>query len=106
MSLAVAVRDIALATGAAEACVIMLIYLDNALKKVTGHCYAEGGIVTHSVLYAAIIECAFERVRPKMMTVVATMAGLLPILWSHRIGSEVMQRIALPRSAAWCSLRS
>ena len=44
----------------------------------------------------AIIEGAAERVRPKMMTVVAIMAGLLPILWSHGTGSEVMQRIAVP----------
>ncbi|HEX9412682.1 MAG TPA: efflux RND transporter permease subunit, partial [Ktedonobacterales bacterium] len=47
-------------------------------------------------LHAAIIESAVERVRPKMMTVVAIMAGLLPILWSHGTGSEVMQRIAVP----------
>lgn len=39
---------------------------------------------------------AVERVRPKMMTVVAIMAGLVPILWSTGTGSEVMQRIAVP----------
>ena len=42
------------------------------------------------------MEGAVERVRPKMMTVVAIMAGLLPVLWSHGTGSEVMQRIAVP----------
>ncbi|MFX9912048.1 efflux RND transporter permease subunit, partial [Acinetobacter baumannii] len=42
------------------------------------------------------MEGAVERVRPKMMTVVAIMAGLLPIMWSHGTGSEVMQRIAVP----------
>jgi Cu(I)/Ag(I) efflux system membrane protein CusA/SilA len=42
------------------------------------------------------MEGAVERVRPKMMTVIAIMAGLLPILWSHGTGSEVMQRIAVP----------
>ena len=42
------------------------------------------------------MEGAVERLRPKMMTVVAIMAGLLPILWSHGTGSEVMQRIAVP----------
>ena len=47
-------------------------------------------------LRAAIMEGAVERVRPKMMTVVAIMAGLLPILWSSGTGSEVMQRIAVP----------
>ena len=45
---------------------------------------------------AAIITGAVERVRPKMMTVVAIMAGLIPILWSTGTGSEVMQRIAVP----------
>ena len=96
MSVAVAVGFIALAGVAAETGVVMLIYLDNALKEVTGHCYAEGRSVTRRGLYAAIIEGAVERVRPKMMTVVAIMAGLLPILWSHGTGSEVMQRIAVP----------
>ena len=47
-------------------------------------------------LYDAIMEGAVERVRPKMMTVAAIMAGLLPILWSHGAGAEVMQRIAVP----------
>ncbi len=42
------------------------------------------------------MEGAVERVRPKMMTVAAIMAGLLPIMWSHGTGSEVMQRIAVP----------
>ena len=47
-------------------------------------------------LRQAIITGAVERVRPKMMTVVAIMAGLLPILWSHGTGAEVMRRIAAP----------
>jgi Cu(I)/Ag(I) efflux system membrane protein CusA/SilA len=96
MSVAVAVGFIALAGVAAETGVVMLIYLDNALKAVTDHCCTEGRSVTRRDLYAAIIEGAVERVRPKMMTVVAIMAGLLPILWSHGTGSEVMQRIAVP----------
>ena len=96
MSVAVAVGFIALAGVAAETGVIMLIYLDNALREVTDHCSAEGRSLTRRDLYGAIIEGAVERVRPKMMTVVAIMAGLLPILWSHGTGSEVMQRIAVP----------
>ena len=52
--------------------------------------------LTRDDVHGAIIEGAVERVRPKMMTVVAIMAGLLPILWSHGTGSEVMQRIAVP----------
>jgi len=57
---------------------------------------AEGRPLDRSDLRAAIIEGAVERVRPKMMTVTAIMAGLLPILWSTGTGSEVMQRIAVP----------
>jgi Cu/Ag efflux pump CusA len=56
----------------------------------------EGRAFTTDDLTAAIMNGAVERVRPKMMTVVAIMVGLLPILWSHDIGSEVMQRIAVP----------
>jgi Cu(I)/Ag(I) efflux system membrane protein CusA/SilA len=56
----------------------------------------EGRPFTHDDLYAAIMSGAVERVRPKMMTVCAIMAGLLPIMWSHGTGAEVMQRIAVP----------
>ena len=52
--------------------------------------------MTRGDLYDAIMEGAVERVRPKMMTVVAIMAGLLPIMWSTGTGSEIMQRIAVP----------
>ena len=57
---------------------------------------AEGRTLTRDDLYAAIMEGAVERVRPKMMTVVPITAGLLPILWSTGTGSEGMQRIAVP----------
>ncbi|HEX6118569.1 MAG TPA: efflux RND transporter permease subunit [Dongiaceae bacterium] len=96
MSVAVVVGFIALAGVAAETGVVMLIYLDNALKERMEWRVTEGQNLTREDLYAAIIEGAVERVRPKMMTVVAIMAGLLPILWSHGTGSEVMQRIAVP----------
>ena len=56
----------------------------------------EGRPYTRKDLYDAIMVGAVERVRPKMMTVVAIMAGLLPIMWSTGTGSEVMQRIAVP----------
>ena len=56
----------------------------------------EGCAFTRDDLYAAIMSGAVERVRPKMMTVAAIMAGLLPIIWSHGTGAEVMQRIAVP----------
>ncbi len=96
LSVAVAVGFIALAGVAAETGVVMLIYLDNALTALQAQRVAEGRPFTHDDLYAAIMAGAVERVRPKMMTVAAIMAGLLPIMWSHGTGAEVMQRIAVP----------
>jgi len=96
MSVAVAVGFIALAGVAAETGVIMLIYLDHAWKAVCERRQAEGREAGVADLYEAIMEGAVERVRPKMMTVVAIMAGLLPIMWSTGTGAEVMSRIAAP----------
>jgi Cu(I)/Ag(I) efflux system membrane protein CusA/SilA len=96
MSVAVAVGFIALAGVAAETGVIMLIYLDHALGEVRARCEAQGRAFTRADLHEAIMLGAVERVRPKIMTVVAIMAGLLPILWNTGTGSEVMQRIAVP----------
>ena len=96
MSVAVAVGFIALAGVAAETGVVMLIYLDHALKEVAGERAAVGQPLTRADLRHAIMLGAVERVRPKMMTVAAIMAGLVPILWSVGAGSEVMQRIAVP----------
>jgi Cu(I)/Ag(I) efflux system membrane protein CusA/SilA len=95
-SVAVAVGFIALAGVAAETGVIMLIYLDHALVEAKARSDAQGRAFARADLNAAIMVGAVERVRPKMMTVVAIMAGLLPILWSTGAGSEVMQRIAVP----------
>ena len=94
MSVAVAVGFIALAGVAAETGVIMLIYLDHALTEAKER--VKGRDLTREELYAAIMVGAVDRVRPKMMTVVAIMAGLMPILWAHGTGSEIMQRIAVP----------
>ncbi|WP_237065872.1 efflux RND transporter permease subunit [Loktanella sp. M215] len=94
MSVAVAVGFIALAGVAAETGVIMLIYLDHAL--IEARVRVGGRDLTRDELYAAIMVGAVDRVRPKMMTVVAIMAGLMPILWAHGTGSEIMQRIAVP----------
>jgi Cu(I)/Ag(I) efflux system membrane protein CusA/SilA len=96
MSVAVAVGFIALAGVAAETGVVMLIYLDHAFTAMIERRRSEGVPPAPSDLYQAIIEGAVERVRPKMMTVSAIMAGLLPILWSAGTGSEVMRRIAVP----------
>ncbi|MEO8559356.1 MAG: CusA/CzcA family heavy metal efflux RND transporter [Rhodospirillales bacterium] len=94
MSVAVAVGFIALAGVAAETGVVMLLYLDNALKARRAE--LAQGKMTVTVLYEAIMEGAVDRVRPKLMTVAAIMGGLVPILWSHGTGSEIMQRIAVP----------
>jgi Cu(I)/Ag(I) efflux system membrane protein CusA/SilA len=95
-SVAVAVGFIALAGVAAETGVIMLIYLDQAMQELHARRRVEGAPFTRADLHEAIMRGAVERVRPKMMTVVAIMAGLLPIMWSSGTGSEVMQRIAVP----------
>jgi Cu(I)/Ag(I) efflux system membrane protein CusA/SilA len=96
LSVAVAVGFIALAGVAAETGVVMLIYLDAAMTELQSRREAESRRFTRDDLYAAIMTGAVERVRPKMMTVAAIMAGLLPIMWSHGTGAEVMQRIAVP----------
>jgi Cu(I)/Ag(I) efflux system membrane protein CusA/SilA len=96
MSVAVAVGFIALAGVAAETGVVMLIYLDQALTARRVLCATEGRPFTRDDLRLAIMEGAVDRVRPKMMTVTAITAGLLPILWNDSTGSEVMQRIAVP----------
>ena len=96
LSVAVAVGFIALAGVAAETGVVMLIYLDHALKELQAQRTAEDRAFTRDDLHLAVMVGAVERVRPKMMTVVAIMAGLLPIMWSTGTGSEVMQRIAVP----------
>ena len=96
LSVAVAVGFIALAGVAAETGVVMLIYLDHAWEGIKTRRRSEGRTPSVGDLYEAIMEGAVERVRPKMMTVVAIMAGLLPIMWGSGTGSEVMSRIAAP----------
>ena len=96
LSVAVAVGFIALAGVAAETGVVMLIYLDHAWEAAKLRCRTNGNMPGVQDLYEAVMEGAVERVRPKMMTVVAIMAGLLPILWGTGTGSEVMSRIAAP----------
>ena len=93
MSVAVAVGFIALAGVAAETGVVMLIYLDISYKKYREQ-YGDQFCKLH--LNLAIEHGAALRVRPKMMTVVAIIAGLAPIMWSSGTGSEVMKRIATP----------
>ncbi len=92
LSIAVAVGFIALAGVAAETGVVMLLYLDHAWQDIT----RGGRMPTHGELVGAIEHGAVNRLRPKLMTVAAIMLGLLPALWSHGTGAEVMQRIAAP----------
>ncbi|MDR2034980.1 MAG: CusA/CzcA family heavy metal efflux RND transporter [Helicobacteraceae bacterium] len=96
LSVAVAVGFIALAGVAAETGVVMLIYLDNAWRSLCERRRSEEKEPNASDLYAAVMRGAVDRVRPKMMTVAAIMAGLLPIMWGNETGSEVMSRIAAP----------
>jgi Cu(I)/Ag(I) efflux system membrane protein CusA/SilA len=96
LSVAVVVGFIALAGVAAETGVVMLIYLEHAWAEIRRACAGEGREPDREDLRRAIIAGAVERVRPKMMTTVSIIAGLLPILWSTGAGSEVMRRIATP----------
>ncbi|HET8770723.1 MAG TPA: CusA/CzcA family heavy metal efflux RND transporter, partial [Gemmatimonadaceae bacterium] len=92
LSVAAAIGFIALAGVAAETGVVMLLYLDHAFRDRQ----AAGRMRSPEDVDAAVMEGAVDRVRPKLMTVTAIMAGLLPILWSHGAGADVMKRIAAP----------
>ena len=92
MSVAVWVGIIALAGVDAETGVIMLLYLEHAYEKWR----SEGRMQTIKDLHEAIIEGAVKRIRPKVMTIMAILMGLLPIMWSHGAGADVMKRIAAP----------
>src|SRR3989304_4614435 len=92
LSIAVWVGFIALAGLDAETGIVMLIYLKHAYEKRV----AEGKMNSMSDLHDAIIEGAVMRVRPKVMTVTAIIAGLLPIMWGTGTGADVMKRIAAP----------
>ena len=92
LSIAVWVGFIALAGVDAETGIVMLIYLKNAYERRK----AEGKMNTYGDLRDAIVEGTVLRVRPKLMTVTAIIAGLLPIMWGTGAGSDVMKRIAAP----------
>ncbi len=92
LSVAVWVGIIALAGVDAETGVIMLLYLEHAYEKWRG----EGRMRNLGDLQEAIIEGAVKRIRPKVMTIMAILMGLLPIMWSHGAGADVMKRSAAP----------
>jgi len=88
LSVAVWVGIIALAGLDAETGIVMLLYLDLAWRQHRPR--------TREEAFAAIRAGAVQRIRPKMMTVVTILVGLLPILWSQGTGADVMKRIAAP----------
>ncbi len=91
MSIAVIVGFLALLGIAAETAIVMIVYLQESVGRLK-----QRGSVNVETLNKAIFEGAVQRVRPKLMTVMATLAGLLPIMFHNGVGSEVMQRIAAP----------
>ncbi len=92
LSVAVWVGIIALAGVDAETGVVMLLYLDHAYDKFR----REGRMKSLEDLEEAVEYGAVKRIRPKMMTVMAILMGLLPIMWSQGAGADVMKRIAAP----------
>jgi Cu(I)/Ag(I) efflux system membrane protein CusA/SilA len=92
MSVAVWVGMIALAGLDAETGLVMLLYL----KLAHAAARSEGRLRGWSDLREAIVEGAARRIRPKLMTVLTTMIGLLPVMWSSGTGADVMKRIAAP----------
>jgi len=89
---AVWVGLIALAGLDAETGVVMLLYLTLAHKQRR----EEGHLQSEADLEEAIVDGAARRIRPKLMTVLTTMIGLVPVLWSDGTGADVMKRIAAP----------
>jgi Cu(I)/Ag(I) efflux system membrane protein CusA/SilA len=91
-SVAVWVGYIALFGIAVETGVVMVVYLHEALNRRA----QDGRLLTKADLEAAVIEGAVQRLRPKLMTVLAVLVSLAPILWATGIGSDVMKPIAAP----------
>jgi Cu(I)/Ag(I) efflux system membrane protein CusA/SilA len=97
VSVAVVVGFIALAGVATEFGVVMLLFLDNAIRDKAIESFRIAGKLTDAgMLREAIIQGAVLRLRPKMMTVSVIIAGLLPVMYGQEIGTDVMKRIAAP----------
>ena len=96
MSVAAGVGFIALSGVSVEIGVVMLVYLNQALEKHRVAAINSGTELTVDEIRSAVIDGSLLRVRPIMMTVAATIAGLLPIMFGSGTGSEVMRRIAAP----------
>lgn len=96
MSIAAAIGFIGLIGIAAESGMVMLEFLDQALKEVTAKREASGSKVTVEDLYEAVVQGAVYRIRPVMMTIAGSVLGLLPVMFSSGTGSEVIRRISAP----------
>ena len=96
LSIAAAVGFIALAGVAAETGVVMLMYLEHAWAERRERAASEARQPTRGELRESIVEGALLRLRPKLMTVITIIVGLLPIMWGSGTGAEVMRRIAAP----------
>src|SRR5262245_61087632 len=92
-SVAVWVGFIALFGTAVQTGVVMVIYLEEAVVRKSREL---GGVMTRAALRDAVVEGALLRLRPKVMTVSTVIAGLVPIMWSTRVGAEVMKPLATP----------
>ena len=96
LSIAAAVGFIALAGVATETGVVMVMYLEHAWAERKARAAAESREPTRAELREAIVEGALLRLRPKLMTVITIIVGLLPIMWGSGTGAAVMRRIAAP----------
>jgi copper/silver efflux system protein len=96
MSVAIGVGFIALAGVAVETGMVLINYLNNALNKQLDLAKSDSRSLTHDDIVAAIKQGALYRIRPIMMAITATFAGLLPVIFSQGTGSQVMRRIAAP----------
>jgi Cu(I)/Ag(I) efflux system membrane protein CusA/SilA len=93
LSVAVWVGFIALFGTAVQTGVVMVIYLEEAVARARAR---DGGVLSHAALRQAVMDGALLRLRPKIMTVTTVIAGLLPLMWSTRVGAEVMRPLAAP----------
>ncbi|MGD8809932.1 MAG: efflux RND transporter permease subunit, partial [Gammaproteobacteria bacterium] len=96
LSVAVGVGFIGLAGVAVEIGVVLLVYLNQAIRRHIEKAARDGRTLNEDDVRQAVVDGAVMRVRPIMMTVTATVAGLLPIMFGGGTGSEVMRRIAAP----------
>lgn len=96
LSVAVAVGFIALFGLAVETGIVMVIYLNDAMQQLVALKGNSRDTITNKDLREYVIFGAAKRLRPKIMTVCVTLFGLVPILWSHGVGSDMMKPIVLP----------